>query len=72
MTQEEMVAAKVRDRRAARAAAYKYLPTNPFPDGSRLHRYYIKACRHRDNMDALVRDLESVYGPIVTPREGSA
>lgn len=60
--------AQLRDRAAAREAAYKYLSDSPFPVGSRLHRYYVKACQHRDNMDAIFRDLESVYGPIGTPR----
>lgn len=60
--------AKQRDRAAARAAAYQYLPANPFPAGSRLHRYYAMACQHRDNMDGVFREMEMAYGHIGTPR----
>lgn len=60
-----MSAAKKADRLAAQRAAYKG-PTNPFKEGSRLYRYFIKARQHFENMEAIFRDLESVYGHIGT------
>ena len=58
---------KYQDRREAKAAAYRSA-TNPFPDGTRLHRYFIKARQHHDYMEDCFRDLEQVYGTIGTRR----
>jgi hypothetical protein len=55
------------DRKAAKAAAYKG-PINPFGEGTRLHRYFIKARQHVEGMDAAFCDLEQVYGTIGTRR----
>lgn len=55
--------AKYDDRIAAKQAAYKSAD-NPFPDDTRLHRYFIKARQHVENMDAAFRELEQAYGPI--------
>lgn len=57
------MSAKQDDRKAAKAAAYREA-SNPFPEGTRLHRYFIKARQHIANMDAAFRDLEQVYGTI--------
>jgi hypothetical protein len=59
---------KYDDRRAAKEEAYKGAD-NPFPEGSRLHRYFIKARKHIENMDAIFRDLEHVYGTIGQRRD---
>lgn len=60
---------KYDDRRTARDAAYKG-PDNPFPEGGRLYRYFIKARQHVENMDAAFRDLEQAYGTIGQRRGG--
>lgn len=59
--------AKQIDRLAAKGAAYDGA-TNPFQDGSRRHRYFIKARQHVEYMDAIFRDLEMAYGPMGTRR----
>lgn len=51
------------DRAAAKDAAYKG-SENPFPEGSRRHRYFISYRRFVETMDAAFRDLEQVYGPM--------
>jgi hypothetical protein len=61
------VSTKQDDRKTAKAAAYAG-PVNPFPEETRLHRYFIKARQHVENMDAAFRDLEQVYGPMGTRR----
>ncbi len=55
------------DRRIAKQAAYQST-VNPFEGGTRLHRYFVKARQHIENMDAAFCDLEAVYGRIGTPR----
>lgn len=65
------MADKYQDRRDAKAAAYRSAD-NPFAEGTRLHRHFIKARQHHDNMEDAFRDLETVYGPIgqrLTPGE---
>jgi len=54
---------KLQDRRIARAAAYG-TDACPFEAGSRLARYYATARQRVDNMNAIERDLASVYGPL--------
>lgn len=61
------MADKYQDRREAKAAAYRS-PVNPFPEGSRLHRYFISARKYHDQMEDAFRDLETVYGTIGTRR----
>jgi len=58
---------KASDRRQAREASYRYL-NNPYPEGSRLARYFDKAKQHKENMDAQFDELEDVYGTIGTPK----
>jgi hypothetical protein len=58
-----MSEAQKQDRVAAKEAAYAS-PVNPFPEGTRRHRYFVKARQHYENMEAAFRDLEQVYGPI--------
>jgi len=70
MPGEQAKANKLADRRIAREAAYRG-SVNPFPEGTRLYRYFIKARQHVDNMDSVVRELEMGYGfpgPAETPR----
>jgi len=57
--------AKSIDRAIANAAAYSG-PENPFPEGSRLWRYFRSARQHYEDIEARFRDLESVYGPAGT------
>ena len=58
---------KYQDRRTAKAAAYQSAE-NPFQQGTRLYRYFIKAREHHDKMEAAFRDLGQVYGTIGTRR----
>jgi len=51
------------DRRTAREAAYR-MSENPFPEGTRLHRYFVTARRHVEVMDGRMSELEQVYGPL--------
>lgn len=53
------------ERAQARAAAYKYV-NNPFAEGSRIARFYDKAKRHKEIMDAEFDDMEEVYGVFAT------
>jgi len=59
------------DRRTARDAAYRE-SENPFPEGTRLHRYFITARQHVEMMDGRMAELEQVYGPIGTVRARDA
>lgn len=56
------------DRKEAREAAYKY-KANPYPEGSRKAKYFIKWKQHIEHMDARFDELEAVYGPLGTKRE---
>lgn len=62
---------KLADRRSARAAAYR-LSENPFPEGTRLHRYFVAARRHIDMMEGRVAELEEVYGSLGTRKAETA
>lgn len=55
------------DRAEAKKAAYR-TAVNPFPEGTRLWRYFIAARKHHDSMEARFRDLELVYGPVAPMR----
>jgi len=61
MPGEQAKANKLADRRTAREAAYRG-SENPFPEGTRLHRYFVKARQHVGHMDSVVRELELGYG----------
>lgn len=64
----QAIKAKVRDRKLAQVAAYR-VADNPFEEGTRLHRYYIKARQRYENMESLLREMEAVYGPITPTPE---
>jgi hypothetical protein len=53
------------DRRTAREAAYRG-SENPFPEGTRLHRYFVAARQHVEMMDGRLSELEHVYGFVGT------
>lgn len=60
-------AAYYAERAQAREAAYKYV-NNPYPEGTRLARFFDKAKQHKATMDAHFDDLEEVYGFIGTEK----
>ena len=49
------------DSAAAREAAYRG-SANPFPDGSRRHRLYVKWRAHHDNMEDQFAEVAAYYG----------
>lgn len=55
------------ERAQARAAAYKYV-NNPFAEGTRIARFFDKAQKHKQMMDAEFDDMEEVYGVFATKK----
>lgn len=55
------------ERAKARDAAFRYV-NNPFPDGTRIARFFDKAKKHKESMDAVFDDMEEVYGVFATKR----
>lgn len=55
------------ERAQARDAAFKYV-NNPFPEGTRIARFFEKAKKHNAAIDAAFDDMEEVYGVFATKR----